>query len=89
MSQAEVVDLEAEEDVASEPADEASSDHKGKRRKVSSVYESWQFELAEMRDKSHRGAQCLPCKHLAESKGLKVDPKGTCLAELSAILVRR
>ncbi|DBA79982.1 TPA: hypothetical protein ACH3X1_008185 [Trebouxia sp. C0004] len=45
------------------------------------------FEVAPVkRDKTHNGAQCLPCKHEAELKGIEVKDEGTCLADLQSIL---
>lgn len=39
-----------------------------------------------MRDKTHKGAHCLPCKRQAEAKGTAINPAGTCLAQIDGIL---
>ena len=82
MSAAEAVDLETSDgndDQATDPKPHTS-------RKVSSVYPDWDFEPAGMRDKTHKGAQCLPCAHYLKTKGVALDPRGTCLASLTDIL---
>ena len=50
------------------------------------MYAQWRFEPAGMRDKTHKGAHCLPCKRQAESRGLTVNPTGTCLAQMPSVL---
>ncbi|DBA85722.1 TPA: hypothetical protein ACH3X1_005290 [Trebouxia sp. C0004] len=56
-------------------------------RRKSRMYAAWNFEVAPVkRDKTHNGAQCLPCKHEAELKGIEVKDEGTCLADLQSIL---
>lgn len=87
MSHSEVVEIDVEADAVTSLADDQSSDRKSKRRKLSPMYELWHFEPAAMRDDTHRGAQCLPCKHYAVSKGETVSPEGSCLADLPSILV--
>ncbi len=42
--------------------------------------------LAARRDATHKGAQCIACKHHAEAKGIELKPGGSCLAEIQAIL---
>ncbi|DBA87983.1 TPA: hypothetical protein ACH3X1_004966 [Trebouxia sp. C0004] len=56
-------------------------------RRKSRTYAAWNFEVPPVkRDKTHNGAQCLPCKHEAELKGIEVKDEGTCLADLQSIL---
>ena len=89
MSAAEVIDLDAgvvhdetEPDVhaSSQAADDAS------KQQRSSMYKDWGFEPAGKRDRTHSGAQCLPCKGHAQRKGNSTDPSGSCLADLPSIL---
>ncbi|DBB07076.1 TPA: hypothetical protein ACH3X1_011661 [Trebouxia sp. C0004] len=42
------------------------------------MYEQWNFEQAGKRDASDLGAQCIPCKHVAEKEGNKLESGGTC-----------
>jgi hypothetical protein len=82
-----VIDIDAQPDAPDDQATDQSSQGVKKTRRVKSeMYSKWQFEPAGMRDSSHSGAQCIPCKVQAEKKGLPLDPKGTCLADLPSVL---
>lgn len=86
---ADVIDFELETDAADEQASDPESQSVKKKARVpkSAMYENWNFEVSpSMRDKFHCGAQCLPCKAFATRKTLPVNPKGSCLAEITAIL---
>lgn len=73
MAEPEVIELDA-------PSDGL---HGLQSRRKSRMYAAWNFEVAPVkRDKTHNGAQCLPCKHEAELKGIEVNDEGTCLADL-------
>ncbi|DBA78640.1 TPA: hypothetical protein ACH3X1_008559 [Trebouxia sp. C0004] len=77
MAEPEVIELDA-------PSDGL---HGLQSRRKSRMYAAWNFEVAPVkRDKTHNGAQCLPCKHEAELKGIEVKDEGTCLADLQSIL---
>ena len=65
MSTSEPIEIDAAPDT--EP--DVSSDYKAPRkRKRSSMYDTWGFEMAAQRDATHKGAQCIACKHHAEAK---------------------
>ena len=82
MAESAVINIDADSDTQ-----DGSRDHSAQSsRKVSSMYATWHFENAGKRDKTHSGAQCLPCKCWAALKGTAVASGGTCLAELPAIL---
>ena len=92
MSAAEVIDLDAgvanvetgpDVHASSQAADDAS---KQQRSGLSSMYKDWGFEPAGKRDRTHSGAQCLPCKGQAQRKGNSTSPSGSCLADLPSIL---
>lgn len=77
MADPEVIELDAPSDAL----------HGLQSRRKSHMCEAWNFEVAPVkRDKTHNGAQCLPCKHEAELKGIEVKDEGTCLADLPSIL---
>lgn len=79
MSEADAIDLV--------DAGPDTQDDRNASTKVSLMYATWHFEKApEMRDKSHNGAQCLPCKQNAITKGIPLNPKGSCLADTVTIL---
>ena len=67
-------------------AHDANSDQASHGRKYSDIYETWRFEPAKKRDSTHLGAQCIPCKQKSEKEGLAVDPGGSCLADIRAML---
>ena len=41
-----------------------------------------------MRDKTHKGAQCQPCAHYLNTKGVALGPRSTCLARLTCVLAQ-
>ena len=84
MSTADVIELDKHPDDHEEISDQTSQG--SKKPKLSNIYELWRFEQAGKRDATHHGAQCIPCKQHAEKKGLPLDPTGTCLADIRAML---
>ena len=84
MSTADVIELDKHSGDHEEISDQASQG--SKKPKLSNIYEIWRFEPAGKRDATHHGARCIPCKQHAEKKGLTLDPAGTCLADIRAML---
>ena len=67
-------------------ADSQASDQGGKAATKSSMYATWHFEVAGKRDKTHNGAQCIPCKEYMQQRHVAVPSIGSCLADLPSIL---
>ena len=81
-----VPDAEPDAEPYAEP--DASSDQQadGKKRKLSAMYDTWGFYQSGWRAKSHRGAQCIACANHLKKHKKALSEKGTCGAEIQAIL---
>ena len=83
-----VIDIDTQTDAPDDQASDPSSQGTNKPKRVvkSEMYSKWQLDPAGMRDKTHSGAQCIPCKAYAGKKGLSLNAGGSCLADLPTVL---